>query len=288
MTKICAFVQMYNEVERGFLTQCLENAKRFCSDIVIYDDGSTDNSVEVASKYTKHIIVGKENNIRRELFHKQEILDYAMKEISPDWFFWIDCDEILCKKGLNRMQELCKLADEQKVTGLTFHELNLWRGENWCRYDTLFDKGWFTRLWKNNSRLKFNVQEGVNLSLFPRGLNAMCADFRVIHYGFCYLNKMYRHIGVGLGHPFETLPKIAPNNWILNESNLHVELVPHEVYSDENQPTCTAKPTPFVYTKENYKDHIIDPKPLGSEEAKKLYKTEKKANCYVTDGRLIL
>ncbi len=269
---------MYNEVEKGNLIRCLENVKQFCSDIVIYDDASTDNSVEVAKKYTQHIILGKENNIHKELFHKQQLLDYAIREINPDWFFWIDCDEILCRRGIKNIQEICRLADNKGLTGLSFHELNLWRGENWVRTDSLFDKGWFIRLWKNNGQFKFNLKEGVHNDLFPMGLKVKQEVPRIIHYGFCYLNEMYRHIQC---KDLRNLPIDAPTNWILNEKDLKVELVPLDVYPENCQPSyITAKPKPFVYNNKNYKHHIIQPKCSNKKQIQELYKSEKLANCY--------
>ena len=269
---------MYNEVEKGNLIRCLENVKQFCSDIVIYDDASTDNSVEVATKYTQHIIIGKENNINRELFHKQRLLDYAIKEINPDWFFWIDCDEILCRIGIKDIQEICRLADNKGITGVSFHELNLWRGENWVRLDSLFDMGCFVRMWKNDGQLKFNLKEGVHQDLFPIGLKVKQAVPRIIHYGFCYLDKMYKHIQC---KDFHNLPIDSPTNWILNEKDLKVELVPLEVYPEDCQPSyVTEKPKPFVYTPENYKDHIIEPKSLNKQQISELYKREKFSHCY--------
>ena len=89
---------MYNEADKGNLERCLINCKQWADDIVIYDDTSTDNSVEVAQKYTKHIIRGKVNNFCAELDHKQQLLELALT-LNPDWIMWMDCDEILDRKG---------------------------------------------------------------------------------------------------------------------------------------------------------------------------------------------
>ena len=96
--KIVAFIQMYNEADKGNLERCLINCKQWADDIVIYDDASTDNSVEVAQKYTKHIIRGKVNKFCAELDHKQQLLELALT-LNPDWIMWMDCDEILDRKG---------------------------------------------------------------------------------------------------------------------------------------------------------------------------------------------
>jgi len=96
--KLVVNLQMYNEVVLGNLERCLENVKQYADEIVIYDDASTDNSIEVASEYTDHIIHGEVHNVCQELAHKQLMLDYSMK-LGADWVFWIDADEILDRNG---------------------------------------------------------------------------------------------------------------------------------------------------------------------------------------------
>ena len=53
--KLIGFLQIHNESENGNLIRVLNHMKKFCDEIVIYDDGSTDDSVEIASRYTKYI-----------------------------------------------------------------------------------------------------------------------------------------------------------------------------------------------------------------------------------------
>ena len=88
---IYAFIQMYNESITGNLYRCLENCKEWATQIIIYDDKSTDDSVKLAEKYTKHIILGEKNEWTKETFHKQKLLNYIhnMSE-KPDWLLWIE------------------------------------------------------------------------------------------------------------------------------------------------------------------------------------------------------
>ena len=52
------------------------------------------------------------------------------------------------------------------------------------RVDGLWHRVWFTRLWKNNGFLKFNVQRGLHLKQYPEGLrNIRKSKIKVIHYG---------------------------------------------------------------------------------------------------------
>ena len=54
--KLVGFVKCFNEGHNGNLERCLKHLSVFCDEIVICDDSSTDNSVEIAKKYTNQII----------------------------------------------------------------------------------------------------------------------------------------------------------------------------------------------------------------------------------------
>ena len=54
--KLVGFVKCFNEGKTGNLERCLNHLSKFCDDIVFCDDSSSDNSIEIAKKYTKNII----------------------------------------------------------------------------------------------------------------------------------------------------------------------------------------------------------------------------------------
>lgn len=259
--KIIAFIEMFNEVESGNLIRCLENVKQWADDIVIYDDMSTDQSVEIARKYTKHIIHGIEKNIFRQLYHRQQLLELAIS-LNPDWIMWIDLDEILDRKGTKgELRKLCEELDQKGLTAASFHELNLWRGENWCRLDTAFNNGWFCRLWKNIPGLRIETHDGIHQRLYPINIEdskIFRSDIRIIHYGFFNYEKMLYKIGV-VGKAYKTFPEYSKfllehydTNWILDERNVNVYEVPNEVFPEENIPKKkTSKPVPFAYLTED-------------------------------------
>jgi hypothetical protein len=255
---ITAFIQMYNELSKGNLERCLENCILWADNIVIYDDGSDDGSYEFAKKYTKHIIKSDSNNINKELFHKQIMLDYIKQNIKTDWVMWIDCDETLDRNGtdggLRKLAE--KLLDSQ-IDCVSFHEYNLWRGHNWHRKDSYFNSGYFNRLWKLKPELNFIVKDGVHLQLWPEPIkNFYKSNIEVIHYGFCEYEKLLIKIGVDIiakernydKNWKEVLIEIYEDNWILNESKLDVEEVNFDMFPENSQPILiTDKPFPIKY-----------------------------------------
>jgi len=179
------FLQIYNELEKGNLGRVLKHMKRFCDDIVIYDDGSTDNSFDLASQYTNYIIKGAKNDFGNELSHKQELLNLA-STLNPDWIIWLDADEVFDKKGeLYGIRTLCKFGMEKNIDGFSFQEFNLWRNVKQYRTDKTWNKLYQIRLWRNNSKLKFDIKSGLHQKLHPIGLQKICSsDIKVIHYGF--------------------------------------------------------------------------------------------------------
>jgi len=230
---------MYNEASKGNLERCLENCKQWADDIVIYDDASTDNSIEVASKYTKYIIRGVVNNFCKELEHKQQLLDYALT-LDPDWIMWVDCDEILDRKGtIGGLRKLAQVGLKTDVDAYSFHETNLWRSHTYHRVDTLFDIGWFVRLWKVQPGLAFFVESGLHKVLYPLNIKKIeKSDIRIIHYGFADYKGTLKHIGAMPkdGWTKKTFCKLAPKNWILNETACKCNKVPIEWYPKENIP----------------------------------------------------
>ena len=201
--RLIGFLQIYNESEKGNLERALDHVSKFCDDIVIYDDGSTDNSREIASKYTKHIIGPKVNDdFRNELKHKQELLELALS-LNPDWIVWLDADEVFDRDGENfGIRALCKYGQTKGIDGFSFQEFNLWKNENGYRIDEVWHKLWQSRLWRNNKRLTFDIKYGLHQGQCPQNLERIwMSEIKVIHYGFSSTAKinekyqMYKEFG---------------------------------------------------------------------------------------------
>lgn len=189
--KLIGFLQIHNESENGNLVRVLNHMKKFCDEIVIYDDGSTDDSVEVALRYTKHVIKGKTNDFQNELQHKQQLLSLALS-LNPDWIVWLDADEVFDKEGeMYGIRALCNYGNTKGIEGFSFQEFNLWKTTDKYRVDEQWHKLWQVRLWKNNGKLEFLQDKGLHRQIYPRGLEKISrSDFKVIHYGFSSEEKL--------------------------------------------------------------------------------------------------
>jgi (heptosyl)LPS beta-1,4-glucosyltransferase len=72
-----------NESER--LKVCLESVK-WADEIVVADNGSTDDTLEIAKRYTDKIIVFKDQDFA-------ELRNKAFEKTSGDWVLYVDADE---------------------------------------------------------------------------------------------------------------------------------------------------------------------------------------------------
>ena len=192
--QLVGFVKCFNEGKTGNLERCLKHLSNFCDDVVFCDDSSSDNSIEIAKKYTKNIII-LPDDFKKELSHKQKLLELALT-LNPDWIVSLDPDEIFDRQGeLGGIRKLCHYGDEHNIDSFSFLYYNLWKGQKNFRTDELWLKNWQPKLWKNTGELKFDVKEGLHLRQYPLGLKTdRRTDIKLIHYGFAAeedVNKKY-------------------------------------------------------------------------------------------------
>lgn len=83
---ISAVVIAKNEEE--MIADCLSSLK-FCDEIVLVDDGSTDDTVKIASKFTNKIF----ENTRGSIGYVEAVRKFAVSKASGEWVLIIDADE---------------------------------------------------------------------------------------------------------------------------------------------------------------------------------------------------
>lgn len=85
--------------EEQHIEECLKKLKLYHYEIVLVDTGSTDRTVDIASRYTEHI------------FHFDWVNDFsaaknfAVSKASNDWILSIDCDEFIEKIDESALQK---------------------------------------------------------------------------------------------------------------------------------------------------------------------------------------
>lgn len=108
MRTLSAFIISMNEEDR--IMPCLESLKGFADEIVVFDSGSTDKTVEIAKRYTDKVWVTE--TWPGDGFQKQ----LALNEATCDWALMIDADEYLDEDMKSSIKEILS-RDEIKETG---------------------------------------------------------------------------------------------------------------------------------------------------------------------------
>lgn len=117
---------VYNE-EHRFLKQFLDNMSQLTKKIVIIDDGSTDNSISICSKYTSNIwqtdrlMTKNESVLRQTLWEKCSEL---CKE--NDYILIQDCDEFYTNSSLENFEKTISISEKLGADSITLTKYDMW------------------------------------------------------------------------------------------------------------------------------------------------------------------
>jgi glycosyltransferase involved in cell wall biosynthesis len=100
---LCMIVK--NEASR--LSNCLETIKDIVDEIIIVDTGSTDDTVEIAKKYTDKIFYFEWVND----FSKAR--NYSFSLATKDYIMWLDADDILLEENRQKLIKLKESIDKK-------------------------------------------------------------------------------------------------------------------------------------------------------------------------------
>lgn len=90
--------------EEARIKACLESVK-WADEIVIIDQGSTDQTLEIAKKYTDKIFVNKSDD-----FAKRR--NFGMEKSTGDWVLYLDSDERVLEPLKEELLELIKSSNK--------------------------------------------------------------------------------------------------------------------------------------------------------------------------------
>lgn len=94
--KLSAVVITKNEEER--IKACLESVK-WVDEIIVVDNGSTDDTLEIAKKYTDKIITVKDQDF-------SALRNKAMEQAQGEWILYVDSDERVLSSLRNEIETI--------------------------------------------------------------------------------------------------------------------------------------------------------------------------------------
>jgi hypothetical protein len=260
--KIIGICQIYNELRKGNLERFVKYFRPLVDQIVAYDDHSTDGSYEYMLQYTPYCLRGEANDWRNEISHKQILLNQALA-LNPDFLLWLDADEVLSANAAARLEPLCDYCVQHQLDALAFHELNLWRSNSWRRIDSLYDDGWFVRLWRAVPGIGYHdIQSGLHQQSYPSTITRIEQndEIQVIHYGFSSPKR--------LAYKYLIYQSHGQNGYLMldrliDESRLQLakvpaQLFPEGLYLDDPLPQPLTFEQALAYV-ENYREEVFQP-----------------------------
>lgn len=99
---ISVIVITKNEEDR--IKACLESVK-WADQIIVYDNGSTDDTLKIARKYTQDIFEDQSDDF-------SERRNSAMEKAAGDWVLYVDGDERVLAPLREELQEIAKTSDK--------------------------------------------------------------------------------------------------------------------------------------------------------------------------------
>lgn len=178
MNNITGVVITLNESAR--IAECIENLKQVCSEIIVVDSNSKDDTREIAEKLGAKVIV---QDYLGDGFQKNVGLDYA----SNDWVLSLDADERL----MPEMVEAIKALDLSK----TDHDAYAFRRRNYIGDRWIKQCGWYpdycTRLY--NRRLTKFAEVKQHAYVPAKNLEKIEAD--IIHNSFHSIHELFGKSG---------------------------------------------------------------------------------------------
>ena len=157
--------------EERWIAKSLESISDICSEVVVLDDGSTDKTVEICSKYDKVVDIYQQKDLPfDETRDRNLLLEMALKR-KPDIILSMDGDEMLMPFSKEILFEELDVFYPHSFV-FEFQTLSFWDKPNQVRYDGFYSKAWAKRLF----RLKKSRSDYLRMNETPYGGNTHCSS----------------------------------------------------------------------------------------------------------------
>ena len=198
MAKISACIISYNEENK--IEDCLKSLQDLADEIIIVDSNSTDNTLNIAKKYTDKIFFhdfqgyGKQKNL-------------ATDKATNNWIISLDCDERLSIELKTSIKSIKDRLDDDTVYSMARKTFYIYRWLEHCWYPDrkirLFNKS-KTR-WLDN-----DVHESVDTS----NMQTISLTGDILHYSF---NSLSDHLKT-----IDSFTEIGANELVRKNKSVNV------------------------------------------------------------------
>ena len=192
--RIIGHLVIKDEADR-YLERVLRWHSDVCDELFVYDDGSTDDSVAVASQYATVVSAGSSQFMSHEGACRQAAWDSMAAVMRPsagsDWILCLDADEFTVSKSETKREGLERLADGagtansvdlrideifDVVAGVPMRRLDgFWGGIHAPRFVRFLEGGRFTH----------KEMGGGSIPAYGTpGLDATGDTLGILHYGY--------------------------------------------------------------------------------------------------------
>lgn len=156
VNKLVCMMIVKNEADK-YLFEIIENNLKFCDEVCILDDHSTDNTIEICKSFGERVFI--KNAVyswEQEWSLRNELLEFAL-ERNPKYLISIDADEIYdYKTFLNDYKHI--IDNDIKV--VSFHFYDIWTEDrNYYRDDKYFSVGTGIRMCRSDSLKEYKWDE---------------------------------------------------------------------------------------------------------------------------------
>jgi len=220
--------QVYNEnTFRGWdgktnIERFMQSVVQYCDGLVIFDNGSTDGTRDIITKYSGTIEIeipsNKENSPLYENYHRARCLEHC-KRLNADWVLCLHPDEVF--ESVVERGALGALANTKTtIDGYVFKRRDLWRTDRYIRLDGEWNNNTEARLFKLTDKINYDISPGINKTIVPNGIvNASYSALKILGYGYStdeQIAHKYRQLK-GLG--FDIAPLVSEMNIRLCDVN---------------------------------------------------------------------
>jgi glycosyltransferase involved in cell wall biosynthesis len=178
-----------NEADRH-LRPVLKRISEFCDNIVVVDDRSDDNTIDVCMEYTKNVYRMGEQTFSKDESVLRKALLYHLQEVNPSHVLIIDADELISKEDFEFVVQRLKMEPFYDWYGLQFY--HAWKDDPdndkvYYRDDKLWKPNWGPRLffWKGSG---FIQERKMGCSPTPsyvvESLNGLHVPVKILHLGY--------------------------------------------------------------------------------------------------------